>query len=225
MSELEQSEIMELPINPEKESGAVKRVAEKVGTFLSETYTKKGALKKEMAQYEKIFNRFTGAQRQEMKAFYEKQANKSATFKLIRNWVVTGAGLALGGAAALRPDLAVLAVKGLAGWIVSTGKNLIAEPGKIMGKIGAGIGAGLEATGKAVTSVKDGIYHWMFNTNLHQPITIDVRGANKVVTGARDTWQGIEKSFEPVGKTLSAVGKFVREGPQQPLPYLQYKTH
>lgn len=90
------SEANETPVPVEKEPGAVKRVAERIGKFLSETYTIKGAKAKEMRKYEKLYDQFTPSQRAEMMEFYDQKITKGATWKVIRNWVATGAGVALG---------------------------------------------------------------------------------------------------------------------------------
>lgn len=80
----------------EKEPGRAKRVVDRIGKFLSETYTVKGAKAAEMRKYEKVYASFTPSQQEEMKAYYDKKAGKKAVWKVIRNWVVTGAGLTLG---------------------------------------------------------------------------------------------------------------------------------
>jgi len=90
------SEIAEVHMGVEKEAGMIKRVTSRIGKFLSETYTVKGAKSKEMAKYTALYTQFTPSQQEEMKAFYEKKVAKTATWKVIRNWVVTGAGLAMG---------------------------------------------------------------------------------------------------------------------------------
>lgn len=112
----------EMPVKPEKESGVVKRVADRIGEFLSKTYTIKGAKANEVKKFDALYAQFTPSQSAEMKAFYEKKVGKTATWKVIRNWVATGAGVALGygllqpgGAAAMWgfvTDKAVPAIKG-----------------------------------------------------------------------------------------------------------------
>lgn len=90
------SEIAEVPMGVEKEAGMIKRVTSRIGKFLSENYTIKGAKAKEIGKYATLYAQFTPEQQDEMKAFYEKKVAKTATWKVIRNWVTTGAGLALG---------------------------------------------------------------------------------------------------------------------------------
>ena len=115
MSEAE----MTVPI--ERESGAVKRVTEKVGQFLKETYTRQGVIVKDMRRYAKLTENDTFYTRRDKMAQYEKLAEKHATWKVIRNWAVTGAGLALGGSILANPSHALAlvteAANGAAGWI------------------------------------------------------------------------------------------------------------
>ncbi|HLD25286.1 MAG TPA: hypothetical protein VJB96_05210 [Patescibacteria group bacterium] len=80
----------------EKEPGRARRVVDRIGKFLSETYTVKGAKAAELRKYEKLYASFTPSQQQEMMAYYDKKAGKKAVWKVVRNWVATGAGLALG---------------------------------------------------------------------------------------------------------------------------------
>lgn len=86
----------EVGMKVEKETGRVKRVTDRIGKFLSETYTFKGAKAAELRKYEKLYASFTPSQQSEMMAYYDKKAGKRSTWKVIRNWVATGAGLALG---------------------------------------------------------------------------------------------------------------------------------
>lgn len=108
----------EVATKAEVKKGVVGRVAERVGKFLTETYTIKGASAKELKKYEDVYNRFTGDKRAEMLKYYEGVARKSATWKVVRNWVATGAGLALAGTAALYGTAFLGAVKAgnVAGW-------------------------------------------------------------------------------------------------------------
>lgn len=90
------AELSEVPKGIEKDKGVVGRVAARIGKFLSETYTIKGAKAAEMRKYGEIYSGFTPSQQEEMRTYFEKKVSKKATWKVIRNWVVTGAGLALG---------------------------------------------------------------------------------------------------------------------------------
>lgn len=90
------TEVTETPVNVDKEPGAVKRVAERITTFLKETYTLKGATAKEVTKYNNLYASFTPAQREELIAFNEKAIHKTAMRKVVRNWIITGAGLAAG---------------------------------------------------------------------------------------------------------------------------------
>ena len=71
MSEAE----MTVPI--ERESGAVKRVTEKVGQFLKETYTRQGVIVKDMRRYAKLTENDTFYTRRDKMAQYEKLAEKA----------------------------------------------------------------------------------------------------------------------------------------------------
>ena len=99
----------------EQKKNVVSRVAERVGKFLSETYTVKGATAKEMEKYAYIYDQFSGKQRDEMMAYYDKSANQTASWKVVRNWVATGAGLAAGGATIAFHEAAWSAITGAAG--------------------------------------------------------------------------------------------------------------
>ncbi len=117
----------------ELKKNVVGRVAERVGKFLSETYTIKGATAKELQKYADTYDRFTGDQRAEMLQYYEKVAQKSATWKVVRNWVATGAGLAVAGAAVAFGPAAYSAVMAgnLSGWFAAeaaTFKGAISSP-------------------------------------------------------------------------------------------------
>lgn len=91
------SEHNEVPMGQEREAGIVSRVGARIGKFLSETYTFKGAAAKEQTeQYAKIYNQFSGETKAQMMRDYEKVATDKAHWKVIRNWIATGAGLALG---------------------------------------------------------------------------------------------------------------------------------
>lgn len=90
------AEVSEAPKGVEKDRGVVGRVTAKISKFLSENYTIKGAKAAEMRKYGALHASFTPSQQTEMRAYYEKKVSKKATWKVIRNWVVTGAGLALG---------------------------------------------------------------------------------------------------------------------------------
>ena len=99
-----------------QESKVIQRVAERVGKFLSETYTVKGAKEKELRKMDRVISSFTPSQQGEMRAYFAAKAEKNAKWKVIRNWVATGAGIALGGwVAAVGPEKAALAVIGAAG--------------------------------------------------------------------------------------------------------------
>lgn len=87
----------------EKESGVLKKMSERVGKFLSETYTFKGAKAKELIGLEKSLSHFTPSQQEEMREYFEKKADANSKWKVIRNWVVTGAGLTLGAAVLANP--------------------------------------------------------------------------------------------------------------------------
>lgn len=123
----------ETAVKVEKESGVVRRVADRIGKFLSETYTVKGAKQKEIGKYAGLYSQFTPSQQEEMKAFYEKKVGKTATWKVIRNWVATGAGLALG-YGLMQPGNAALMWK----FVTDTAP-------------------------KAIASGADKIFHWMFH--------------------------------------------------------------
>lgn len=216
-------------MNPEKESGAVRRVAEKVGTFLSETYTKKGALKKEMKQYAQVFNKFTGSQREEMQAYYEKRANKSATFKVIRNWVATGAGITLGYVALARPELIVGAVKGVADWTVGTLipgiKALGAGAAKGMGDIGTAIGAGWDQFGGWAGRTIDGIKSWMFDVNNPMVLFDSKDVIDPTAEALRSVKSGIGETLSQLGTSFvdsfSPLADALKRGPQIPLPVIK----
>ncbi len=91
------SEQSEQPVVTEREAGIVQRVANRVGKFLSETYTYKGATQKEIAtRYGIAYSQFNDETRANMKKVFEQAATDKAHWNVIRNWIVTGgAGLGL----------------------------------------------------------------------------------------------------------------------------------
>ena len=101
----------ELAAPVERESGVVKRVAETVGRSLSENYTLKGSKARELRALDTVVGHFTPEQQMEMRSHFEAKAEKNAKWKVIRNWVATGAGIALGGAVVIAgPDKSAAAV-------------------------------------------------------------------------------------------------------------------
>lgn len=154
----EQSGELAAPV--ERESGVVKRVAEKVSKFLSENYTLKGAKAKELRALDSVVGHFTPEQQREMRSHFEAKAEKNAKWKVIRNWVATGAGLALGGAVALYPEkalgLVILAATETAKWWTGTAIPALA-------KAGAAIGAPFAAAGEAIKTGANKAYTTVYN--------------------------------------------------------------
>ena len=140
MSEAE----MSAPV--ERESNVVKRVTEKVGQFLKETYTTQGMIAKDMRKYAKLTENNTFYTRRAKMEAYQRLAEKHATWKVIGNWVLTGAGLAVGGTAILRPDLIVGAVGAAADKLVPFIKGVIGAAKLAAGNIGHTIGAAATGT-------------------------------------------------------------------------------
>lgn len=162
----------ELPVKVERESGVVARVAARVGKFLSENYTYSGAKAKELAGLHNVVGHFTPDQQKEMRSFFEAKADKNAKWKVIRNWVATGAGLALGGAVALFPEkvagLVVLAATETAKWWTGTLVPALAKVGMAADKVGAAFNAPIAAAGESIHestvhahNVLDYMFDWM----------------------------------------------------------------
>ena len=128
----------ELPVKIEKEQGAVGRVAERMGKFLAEHYTFKGATAKELQGLDRVMGHFTPSQQNELKSYYESKAVNSARWKVIRNWVATGAGLTLGGAILANPVGAVNTMLGVAKF---AGEWWAASALPALAKVGATLGA------------------------------------------------------------------------------------
>ena len=150
----------ELPVKIEKEQGAVGRVAERMGKFLAEHYTFKGATAKELQGLDRVVGHFTPSQQNELKSYYESKAVNNARWKVIRNWVATGAGLTLGGAILANPAGAVNTMLGVAKfageWWAASALPALAKVGATLGapftKIGEGIATGMNKL-SVVTSV------------------------------------------------------------------------
>lgn len=112
----------EVPIMPEpreRESNVVTRVAKRVGKFLEQTYTRHGVLAKDIEKAKKLTEGMTFYTRRTELARLTKRAESQATWKVIRNWVLTGAGLALGGAILANPAGAWAAITETAGAAVA----------------------------------------------------------------------------------------------------------
>lgn len=188
----------------EKEATPVQKMAERVGKFLSETYTFKGAKAKEMRAFDAISASFTPSQQQEMREYFAAKAEKNAKWKVIRNWVATGAGLALGTTIALRPDL-------VAGALVSAGK-LVTTWWKDIGLAAAGVKTGLANFG-------NGVREWVFDTGSRPLITIP---KTQIMADASKNWQTfadvVSKPFVDTQKGLQPLWASMRKGLQIPLP-------
>lgn len=145
----------ELAAPVERESGVMKRVSEKVGRFLSENYTLKGAKARELRALDSVVGRFTPEQQREMRAHFEAKAEKNAKWKVIRNWVATGAGIALGGAVVIAgPDKAAAAVVLAAGKVAEW---WTASAAPALAKAGATIAAPFAAAGETIKTIKTGV--------------------------------------------------------------------
>lgn len=145
----------ELAAPVERESGVVKRIAEKAGKFLSENYTLKGAKARELRALDAVVGSFTPEQQMEMRAHFEAKAEKNAKWKVIRNWVATGAGIALGGAVVIAgPDKAaaavVLAAGKVAEWWTVTAAPALAKAAAPIVAVGEAVKTGIH---KAWTTV------------------------------------------------------------------------
>lgn len=219
-------------INVEKESGPVRRVAERVGRSLSETYTVKGAIAKEMRKVDKVTRSFTPQQQQEMRTYFSRKAEKSAKWKVIRNWVATGAGLAVGSALAFAPEQSLALVVNVAGEV---GKWWTKTALPALGKAGAGISGAFAAAREAIGDAGIAVRDWLFDIHGKQPViaTIDkpkivadwsAMWANAPLHQAIDaTGQGLadawNKGLQPF--LVEPVGKFITEGPQLKVPTIR----
>lgn len=151
----------ELAAPVERENSVVKRVSEKVGKFLSENYTLKGAKARELRALDTVVGNFTPDQQQEMRAHFEAKAEKNAKWKVIRNWVATGAGIALGGAVVIAgPDKAAAAVV-LAATKVAEWWTASAAP--VLAKAGAAIAAPFAAAGEAIKTGANVLWTKVYN--------------------------------------------------------------
>ena len=151
----------ELAAPVERESGVIKRVAEKAGKFLSENYTYKGAKARELRALDSVVSHFTPDQQQEMRGHFEAKAEKNAKWKVIRNWVATGAGIALGGAVVIAgPDKAaaavVLAASKVAEWWTASAAPALA-------KAGAAIAAPFAVAGEAIKTGANVLWTKVYN--------------------------------------------------------------
>jgi|GEM_PF-754478 len=210
----------ELNLGVEKESGPVKRVAERVGKFLAETYTVKGAISKELRKLDKVNGSFTLEQQQEMRAYFAAKAEKSAKWKVIRNWVATGAGLALGGwVAAVGPEKAVGAVLCAAG---KAGEWWTGTALPTLGKLGTGIGGAFEAVRGSLSDKMYAFREWFFDVPAGKNVVnIDISGPSKALAATGDAlgsagdW--LTGRAQGVTKGLQLLWKSIGEGPGVPL--------
>ena len=151
----------ELAAPVERESGVVKRVAEKVGRFLSENYTLKGAKARELRALDTVVGHFTPEQQMEMRSHFEAKAEKNAKWKVIRNWVATGAGIALGGAVVIAgPDKAAAAVVLAAGKVAEW---WTARAAPALAKAGAAIAAPFAVAGEAIKTGANKLWTTVYN--------------------------------------------------------------
>ena len=151
----------ELAAPVERESGVVKRVAEKVGRFLSENYTLKGAKARELRALDTVVGHFTPEQQMEMRSHFEAKAEKNAKWKVIRNWVATGAGIALGGAVVIAgPDKAAAAVVLAAGKVAEW---WTASAAPALAKAGAAIAAPFAVAGEAIKTGANKLWTTVYN--------------------------------------------------------------
>lgn len=155
------TDVQELPAVVERESGTLRKVAERIGTVLSETYTVKGAKAKELRSLDAITAKFTPSQQKEMWEYFESKADKTAKWKVIRNWVVTGAGLALGTVLLTKPELIVGAVV-KAGAIVSSWWKETTS---------ALVSAGVGVT-EAASHGTESVMNWIFDMKNPHSLTI-----------------------------------------------------
>lgn len=198
----------EFSVGVEKESGPVRRVAKRVGEFLSETYTVKGAFAKEMQKIDKVYRSFTLEQQQEMRAYFAAKAEKSAKWKVIRNWVATGAGIALGAVLLVKPTIITEAVL-TAGKIVSGWWETATAA---ISKIASGSATGAvvpaaEKVGVTAEGIKYGLRDWIFDLSKGQKV-VDVNlGYGKALGDAGDwisgKWQGVATGIQPLWQSMS----------------------
>lgn len=195
----------------EKESGAVKKMAERVGKFLSETYTFKGATAKEMRAFDNIASSFTPSQQEEMRAYFSAKAEKNAKWKVIRNWVATGAGVALGTTMLLRPDLVT---------------GALVTAGKVVGTWWKDAGVALAGVKTGMANFGTGVKEWIFDTGSVRQIVIP---KSQITAEASKQWaiagknlqdfsDALAKPFVDTKKGLEPLWASMRKGLQIPLP-------
>jgi hypothetical protein len=161
----------------EKESGVLRKMSERVGKFLSETYTFKGAKAKELIGFEKSLSHFTPSQQEEMREYFDKKADVNSKWKVIRNWVVTGAGLTLGAAVLANPAgawaLVEKAGEAVVGWWHQAATAIGGAAAGVKETVGGVAIGAQEGAGKVGVAVRD----WLFDFHNRPVIPVDMTKA------------------------------------------------
>jgi hypothetical protein len=190
----------------EQESKPVRNVAERVGKFLSENYTLKGAKAKELRAMDRVISQFTPTQQAEMRSYFDKKAESNAKWKVIRNWVATGAGLAVAGWVGLvGPEKALLLIGSVGKTVAGWAGGVAAGIGEGIRQMGAGISSGLASLDATVND-------YLFDMKTPPRLLGDAPIQDwPVVKEAQQAFSPVTKAVESANNALGGAGDSARK--------------